>query len=81
MRDPKRIRKFCDRLAAVWERVPDWRFGQLMSNVLGEYVAETKRDVFFPEDEEMISFFEAYMNPDAHAPVYARHSSQTDGPT
>ena len=58
MRDPKRIRKFCNRLAAVWEQVPDWRFGQLMSNVLGEYVAQTKRDIFFTEDEEIISFFE-----------------------
>jgi len=62
MRDPKRIRKFCDRLAAVWEKVPDWRFGQLMSNVLGEYVAQKQRDIFFPEDEEMISFFEKYVN-------------------
>ena len=62
MRDPKRIRKFCDRLATAWERVPDWRFGQLISNVLGEYVAETQKDIFFPEDEELISFFEKYLD-------------------
>lgn len=62
MRDPKRIRKFCNRLATAWEQVPDWRFGQLISNVLGDYVAKTGRDIFFPEDEEIISFFEKYVN-------------------
>ena len=62
MRDPRRISDFCNRLARVWEQVPDWRFGQLMSNVLGDYYAQTKRDIFFPEDEEMIRFFEQYVN-------------------
>ena len=62
MRDPKRIRKYCDQLADMWERVPDWRFGQLISNVLGEYVAETKKDIFFPEDDELFRFFESYFN-------------------
>lgn len=61
MRDPKRICKFCDRLAAVWGQVPDWRFGQLMSNILGQYVYETKKDIFFPEDDELIEFFEKYI--------------------
>ena len=50
MRDPKRIRKFCSQLAEVWEVFPDWRFGQLMSNMLGEFVADTGKDIFFPED-------------------------------
>ena len=44
-------------------KVPDWRFGQLMSNILGEYVAEKKRDIFFPDDDEMIEFFEDYFKP------------------
>lgn len=58
MRDPKRIRKFCERLANAWESaVPDWRFGQLMCNVLGEM----KKDPFFPEDDEMIEFIEKYL--------------------
>ena len=68
MRDPKRIRKICDRLAACWEKVPDWRFGQLMSNVLGEYVGRTKKDIFFPEDEELISFFEEYFSEPGNSP-------------
>lgn len=61
MRDPKRIEKYCNMLKAIWGCVPDWRFGQLMSNVLGEYVAETGRDIFFPEDEEMFEFFKEYI--------------------
>ena len=26
VRDPKRIDKFCWRLAEAWKKVPDWRF-------------------------------------------------------
>jgi hypothetical protein len=54
MRDITRIRPFCDRLASVWERVPDWRFGQLMVNALGTM----GKDPFFPEDDEMIQYLE-----------------------
>ena len=60
MRDPNRIDKFCGRLAKAWKNVPDWRFGQLMSNILGAYYEETKRDPFFPEDEELLKFIEKY---------------------
>ena len=61
MRDPKRIRKFCDELATMWEAVPDWRFGQLISNVLGSYQGKTGKDIFFIEDEEMIEVFKSYL--------------------
>ena len=57
MRDPKRIRRFCSRLATAWECVPDWRFGQLMVNVF----RSMKRDPFFPEDDEMIKNIENYV--------------------
>lgn len=37
MRDPNRIYKFCNELANIWvTKCPDWRFGQLMMNVLGK---------------------------------------------
>ena len=62
MRNINRIQKFCDQLAAMWRTVPDWRFGQLISNVLGEYVAQTHRDIFFPEDDEMLKFFAEYFS-------------------
>ena len=29
-RDVNRIQPFCDRLAKAWEKLPDWRFGQMM---------------------------------------------------
>lgn len=61
MRDPKRIDKFCWRLAEAWKKVPDWRFGQLMSNILGEYYSQTKMDPFFVEDDEFIEFIEKLM--------------------
>ena len=64
MRDIKRIQVFCNRLARAWEMVPDWRFGQLMVNALGEM----KRDPFFPEDDEMIEYLENYVK--NHSPYY-----------
>ena len=57
MRDPKRIRKFCNRLAKAWEMYPDLRFGQFMVNVLGA----CDRDPFFPEDDEMIKHIENWV--------------------
>lgn len=56
MRDIQRIKPFLERLEQCWLKVPDWRFGQLMVNVLNEM----PRDPFFPEDEEMIKWFEDY---------------------
>lgn len=59
MRDINRIDKFCNELAEVWKKVPDWRFGQLMNNVLGQMQSEGK-DIFFPEEDEMIEYFKNY---------------------
>lgn len=59
IRNPDRIDKFCNELAKIWHKVPDWRFGQLMSNVLGAMQSEG-RDIFFPEEDEMLKFFQDY---------------------
>jgi len=60
MRDTKRIKKFCNELAKIWEKkCPDWRFGQMMINVLGA-MQSNGRDPFFPEEAEMIKFFKEY---------------------
>lgn len=57
MRNPKRIKPFLEKLGNIWEEnCPDWRFGQLIVNVL----TEMPIDPFFPEDEEMIKYFENY---------------------
>lgn len=59
IRNPDRIDKFCNELAKLWHKVPDWRFGQLMSNVLGA-MQTSGRDIFFPEEDEMLKFFQDY---------------------
>ena len=60
MRNPKRIDDFCEKLKYYWKIVPDWRFGQLMCNVLGEIAV--KKDPFFIEESEMIEAFDKYFN-------------------
>ena len=57
MRDPKRIEKFCTRLAKIWHMVPDWRFGQLIFNAF----SEMKMDPFYKEDEDMLEYLENYV--------------------
>ena len=60
MRDPKRIRKFCNQLADIWEnQCPDWRFGQLVENV---YRANSISIPFYVEDEEMMEHFKRTFN-------------------
>ena len=59
MRNPDRIKPFLERLGNVWEEnASDWRFGQLMSNVLNLMDI----DPFFVEDDEMIEYFENYFS-------------------
>jgi len=53
-----RIDRYCARLAALWKTVPDWRFGQLMCNLLGAAGV----DPFFPEDEELFTAMEHEMS-------------------
>ena len=59
-RDVNRIQPFCDRLAKAWEKLPDWRFGQLMVNLMRDYEAEHGHDIFYLEEDEMIREIEAY---------------------
>lgn len=60
MRDPKRIRKFCNSLATAWELVPDLRFGQLLFNIFVQIKNEGK-DPFYLEDDSMIKRIEQYI--------------------
>ena len=62
MRDPKRIEKYCDELKLIWEKVPDWRFGQLMMNTLGEVQNKVGNDLFFVEDAKFFAAFAEVMN-------------------
>lgn len=55
MRDPKRIDEFCNKLAALWHNVPDWRFGQFICNVMMD-VQDKHGDIFFPEEDKMYEY-------------------------
>lgn len=60
MRDPKRIRKFCNELADIWEiHCPGWRFGQLLVNVID-------KDPFYLEEEDMLCLFKKYFHLEEH---------------
>ena len=55
MRDPKRIDRICDLLKILWKQVPDWRLGQLISNVI------ERQDPFYIEEEDMEKLLECYL--------------------
>ena len=44
MRDPERIDRICNLLRDVWKQVPDWRLGQLIFYLTGQY------DCYYLED-------------------------------
>ena len=63
MRNPNRLYDFYDEMRDIhMKSFPDWRFGQLMSNFFGWLMSEKKRDLFFPEEEEMIGYFREFAN-------------------
>jgi len=49
-RDPERIDRILGLIGVTWKRVPDWRLGQLLSN-LGIFI--DGRDPFFIEDNDI----------------------------
>ena len=59
MRDINRIDGFLKELGDYWKTVPDWRFGQLVLNVLGT----SKRDPFFLEEDDCLKLFEQVLTP------------------
>lgn len=56
MRKKERIKPFLEEIGKLWETVPDWRFGQLIINVLGT----CKKDPWFYEEEEMLELWKEY---------------------
>lgn len=52
MRDPKRIKEIVMELEKYWNNHPNWRLGQLMSNLL--YELRGDNDPFFIEDNELL---------------------------
>ena len=63
MRDFNRIALYTEKLRKQWERIPDWRFGQLIANTLGHVLVETNcPDIFMIEDDEFFEAFEKVMD-------------------
>lgn len=63
MRDFNRIALYTEKLREQWERVPDWRFGQLIANTLGHVLVEANcPDIFMIEDDEFFEAFEKVMD-------------------
>lgn len=55
MRDPERIEPIIACLHSIWAQVPDWRFGQLLSNLLhAMYLENNEADPFFMEDDRFM---------------------------
>jgi len=54
-RDEKRIEPFLEKLKELWEIYPDWRFGQIVVNVLG-------RDPFYIEDDRAIVALQQFID-------------------
>ena len=62
MRDAERLDDFYDRMKKIHqEKLPDWRFGQLMGNFLG-WLVQQKGDYFYVEDAQMLKYFEEYVD-------------------
>lgn len=67
MRKPERLDEFYDELKETHKTYfPDWRFGQLIINVLADWQAKTGRDIFFPEEDEVIQIFRDYVKECGH---------------
>ena len=54
MRNKDRIGPILDRLGKCWKKVPDWRLGQVISNIFGTH------DLFHLEDENFIEIVEKW---------------------
>jgi len=53
MRDINRIDKFLKELGDYWKKVPDWRFGQFICNVVS-------CDPFYMEEEDFIEMVKKF---------------------
>lgn len=67
MRDPRRIAIFMNRLTEVWMANPDWRFGQLIVNILRAGIETgvhelTINQLFYVEDEAFSRFVEDFVS-------------------
>lgn len=61
MRDAKRLDDFYDKINILHQKYfPDWRFGQLCNNFFRWLMQEKGIDLFFPEEDDMLRYFEEF---------------------
>ena len=60
MRDPNRIKEILLTLEDGWNKVPDWRFGQLIDNFFSWVISKRKIDIWFIEDNEWLKLIKEY---------------------
>lgn len=60
-RDPRRIYSFLSDLGVLWAtQCPQWRFGQLMENVM-RYIRNNGDDPFYLEETAFREYIEKYL--------------------
>lgn len=66
-RDPSRIYPFINDLGMIWAtQCPQWRFGQLMVNVMG-YIRDNGVDPFYLEETDFREYLEKYLQMNVEA--------------
>lgn len=61
MRDPNRLYYFYNEVTRLHvEYMPDWRVGQFWMNFLCWVQNEKKRDSFFPEEDEILTYLKEF---------------------
>lgn len=58
MRNPERIPKIIKELEEFWKQNPDWRLGQVISNLSYELIANN--DPFYMEDSNLLELLKTY---------------------
>ena len=62
MKDKARIRRFCDELAALWEKQrPNMRFGQLVVT-LNRALDKPRHDICYLEEEEILDVLRRFFS-------------------
>lgn len=62
MRKAERLDYMYDEICRLHKKyLPDWRYGQLCSNFFGWLMSTQGRDIFFPEEDEMLKWFKMYV--------------------
>ena len=62
MRDINRLDDFYNALKEAHKQFPDWRFGQFIMNFINWYYKKYKKDIFYIEENEMITLFDEFIN-------------------